>query len=313
MLNYNHLYYFYIAAKSGGITSAARILKVSQPSLSSQIKVLEGTLDLVLFRKVGRKNELTEAGLVVFGFCRRMFEVSEELSELVMERLPSVSRRVSIGISDQIDRNFTIEIVSSFLKKHGTTVRPKISLLTGTHEVLSDRLKFRDLDVIFTHLPMLDPDLKNLESIESPVGLFSCKPNPLSDTDAQNVTKSSIQNLVGGTEAYWVQAGIHSKLRAETDQFFEQYEIKGRVVFESDIPTSLTRAVTDGIGTGFLPLLYVAKELAAKKLFQIGAKKGYWNYKVWLGCHTQNADDPLIRSLSRSFLDVSNEALLVLS
>ena len=52
MYNFNHLYYFYVTAKSGGVNAAAQHLRISQPSLSSQLKVLERSLDLRLFEKV---------------------------------------------------------------------------------------------------------------------------------------------------------------------------------------------------------------------------------------------------------------------
>jgi LysR family transcriptional activator of nhaA len=89
MYNYNHLHYFYVTAKSGGVNAAAKHLRISQPSLSSQLKVLERSLDVRLFQKVGRNNQLTPAGLVIYGFCRRMFELSEEMCELISKKVPS--------------------------------------------------------------------------------------------------------------------------------------------------------------------------------------------------------------------------------
>jgi LysR family transcriptional regulator, transcriptional activator of nhaA len=114
MFNFNHLYYFYVTAKSGSTTVAAKHLKISQPSLSSQIRVLEGTLEMDLFRKVGRNNQLTEAGAVIYGFCRRMFDVSEEMNEIIVGRVPSAARRINIGVSDEVERSFVVEVVSLF-------------------------------------------------------------------------------------------------------------------------------------------------------------------------------------------------------
>ena len=99
------------------------------------------------------------------------------------------------------------------------------------------------------------------------------------------------------------------KLRAEIDGFFERNELKGRVVFESDVMASVVRSVIDEIGLAFLPLLYIAEEVRAKSLRVIGPKEGFWKYRVWLACHKQNRDDVLIQSLGRSFTDVCNEAL----
>ena len=98
------------------------------------------------------------------------------------------------------------------------------------------------------------------------------------------------------------------KLRSEIDRFFEQHELKGRVVFESDVMASVVRSVIDEIGFSFLPLLYMAKELREKSIRVLGPKEGYWSYRVWLGCHKQNSDDPLIQSLATSFKQVCDEA-----
>src|SRR5258708_342551 len=114
MYNFNHLYYFYVTAKSGGANVAAKHLRISQPSLSSQLKVLEGALDLRLFQKIGRKNQLTQAGTIVYGFCRQMFEISEEMGELILKKVPSAARRIHIGVSDEVDRPFVVEVVSLF-------------------------------------------------------------------------------------------------------------------------------------------------------------------------------------------------------
>jgi len=119
MYNFNHLYYFYVTAKSPGVTAAAKHLQISQPSLSSQLKVLERQLGVKLFQKVGRNNELTRGGSVIYGYCRRMFELSEEMSEQISKRVPSAARRIHIGVSDEVDRPFVVEVVSLFLKKHG--------------------------------------------------------------------------------------------------------------------------------------------------------------------------------------------------
>ena len=94
MYNFNHLYYFYMTVKSGGVTIAAKHLSVSQPSLSGQLRVLEEFLQIKLFKKVGRKNELTREGSMVFGYCRQMFELSQEMHETIAEQIPHASRKI---------------------------------------------------------------------------------------------------------------------------------------------------------------------------------------------------------------------------
>ncbi len=309
MYNYNHLYYFYITAKSGGVTSAAKHLKVSQPSLSSQLKVLEHFLDIKLFQRVGRNNELTEAGSLVYGFCRQMFEISEQMNEIIAKKVPSASRRIHIGVSDEVERSIVVEVVSHFLKKHGLAQRPKVTMISGPQELLVERLRFRELDAVVTQLATLDPELANLERVEVPVALTCPSHWKMRAKTGSMTAPAAIREIIGGEDAQWVMPSSRFKLRGDIDRFFEANELKGRVVFESDVMASLVRSVVDGIGLAFLPLLYVAQEIREKTVRVLGPKGGYWKYRVWLVCHNQNREDVLIKTLSRSFKDVCSQSI----
>jgi LysR family transcriptional regulator, transcriptional activator of nhaA len=309
MYNYNHLYYFYVTARSGGVNAAAKHLRISQPSLSSQLKVLEGSLDVRLFHRIGRNNHLTPAGSVIYGFCRQMFELSEEMGELISKKVPSASRRIHIGVSDEVDRPFVVEVVSLFLKQHGLVQRPKVTVVSGTHEQLVERLRFRELDAVVTQLTMIDPELKNLERAEVPVAL-TCSTKWKMSTHKKNLkVRAAINAIRGGDSAQWLMPSSRFKLRGEIDHFFEENELKGRIVFESDVIASLVRSVIDGIGLAFLPLLYVAREIREKSVRVIGPKEGYWKYRVWLACHAQNKDDALIKALAHSFKEICDQAM----
>ncbi len=86
--NYNHFYYFYIIAKLEGVSTAAKHLNTSQSSLSSQIKVLESQLGFSLFKKSGRKIQLTAEGREIFQYCRRSFENFEEMFDQIVNPGP---------------------------------------------------------------------------------------------------------------------------------------------------------------------------------------------------------------------------------
>lgn len=304
MYNFNHLYYFYITAKSGGVTAAAKHLRISQPSLSSQLKVLEGVMDLKLFQKVGRANQLTRVGLVMFGFCRQMFELSEEMSEALLQKVPSATRRIHIGVSDEVDRPIVAEVVSHFLKSQPLTQRPKIILVAGSHDQLVERLRFREIDIMISELVMTDPELMNLSRVEVPVALV-CSSKWKMKSNVKNLTASAaIAEIIGGETIQWVMPSSKFKLRAEIDRFFETNQLKGRIVFESDVMASLVRSVIDEIGLAFLPLLYVSREIREKSLRTLGPKSGYWKYQVWLVCSQQNQSDPLIQTFSKSFKEI---------
>ncbi|HLL20147.1 MAG TPA: LysR family transcriptional regulator, partial [Rubrivivax sp.] len=52
-MNFKHLYYFWVAAKAGGVVRAGAQLHITPQTLSGQIKLLEERLGRQLFRKSG--------------------------------------------------------------------------------------------------------------------------------------------------------------------------------------------------------------------------------------------------------------------
>jgi LysR family transcriptional activator of nhaA len=308
MFNFNHLYYFYVTAKSGGVTAAAEYLRISQPSLSSQLKVLEQSLDVKLFQKVGRINRLTRTGFLVYGFCRQMFEVAEQMKEQISKKVPSASKRIHIGVSDEIDRSFVVEVVSSFLKKFKVAERPKVVIVAGPQEQLVERLRFRELDALITQSAMIERDLQNVGRAEIPVMLAYSANIKVPKLGKSFGPTQILKQIASEDETQWLMPSSRYKLRIETNHFLEANELTGRVVFETDVVASLVRSVVDHVGVAFLPVIYCARELQQGSLRVIGPKGGYWKYRVWLSCHGQNSHDSSIIALAASFGEVCNAA-----
>ncbi|TLN16752.1 LysR family transcriptional regulator, partial [bacterium] len=59
---FRHLEAFIETARAGSVTQAAETLLLTQPTVSGQLKELEEELGVVLFNRMPRGVELTEAG-----------------------------------------------------------------------------------------------------------------------------------------------------------------------------------------------------------------------------------------------------------
>ena len=59
-LNYHHLLYFWTVVREGGVSKAAAKLRLSQPTISAQVKMLEASLGERLLERQGRTLALTE-------------------------------------------------------------------------------------------------------------------------------------------------------------------------------------------------------------------------------------------------------------
>ena len=78
MLNYKHLHYFRTVAKTGAINRAAEKLHLTPQTLSGQISSFEARIGVVLFRRSGRRLELTDAGRTALTYADEIFHVGAE-------------------------------------------------------------------------------------------------------------------------------------------------------------------------------------------------------------------------------------------
>ncbi|MBT2406593.1 MULTISPECIES: transcriptional regulator CynR [unclassified Streptomyces] len=71
VLELRHLRYLLAVAEHGSFTRAAEDLRISQPTLSQQVKQLERTVGVQLLDRSGRAVRLTDAGEIYVGHARR--------------------------------------------------------------------------------------------------------------------------------------------------------------------------------------------------------------------------------------------------
>jgi LysR family transcriptional activator of nhaA len=110
-LNYHHLRYFWAVAKEGGLKPAAKRLHVSLPSISAQIRELEGALGEKLFRRQGRANVLTDAGQVVLRYADEIFNLGRELTNAISHGPASQAPRLHVGVADALPKLIAHEIL----------------------------------------------------------------------------------------------------------------------------------------------------------------------------------------------------------
>src|SRR6478752_7643578 len=98
-LNFHHLRYFWTVARKGGVHKAAEELRVSQPSISAQLKLLEDAFGEKLFRRNGRNLVLTEAGHVVLSYADEIFSAGRELMSAMKQGPSGRALTLTVGIT----------------------------------------------------------------------------------------------------------------------------------------------------------------------------------------------------------------------
>ena len=89
---------FHEVAETGSFTRAARRLNRVQSAVSMQIKRLEEAVGRPLFERGGRRVALTDEGVMLLGYARRMLSLNREA--LTSLREPAMAGVVRLGASD---------------------------------------------------------------------------------------------------------------------------------------------------------------------------------------------------------------------
>ncbi len=89
---------FHEVAEAGSFTRAAKRLNRVQSAVSMQIKRLEEAVGHRLFARNGRSIALTDEGVMLLGYARRILSLNQEA--LTSLRLPAMAGLVRLGASD---------------------------------------------------------------------------------------------------------------------------------------------------------------------------------------------------------------------
>ncbi|HID07287.1 MAG TPA: LysR family transcriptional regulator, partial [Armatimonadetes bacterium] len=93
MLNFNQLRAFYYTARHLSCTKAAEQLFITQPAITAQLKALEDSCEMKLFKRKGRRLVLTEEGAAIYEYAKKIFTMEKELEDLIQDM-----RRLKVGV-----------------------------------------------------------------------------------------------------------------------------------------------------------------------------------------------------------------------
>jgi LysR family transcriptional regulator, transcriptional activator of nhaA len=103
-LNYHHLLYFWTVVREGSISKAAEKLRLTQPTISAQIRQLEESLGQRLFQRQGRTLVPTDVGRLVYRYADDIFNIGRELLETVRGRPTGRALQLTVGIANAVPK-----------------------------------------------------------------------------------------------------------------------------------------------------------------------------------------------------------------
>ncbi|MFC5461758.1 transcriptional activator NhaR [Massilia niabensis] len=150
-LNYKHLRYFWMVAKTGSIAKAAAQLHLTPQSISGQLTEFAGTLGVELFRRAGRNLELTDAGRRIVSYAEEIFNTGDALLELVRDKTFTTMMSFRVGCADSVSKLIACKLVEPALK-----LREPVKLICreGRLDSLIADLAVHRLDLVIADRPI---------------------------------------------------------------------------------------------------------------------------------------------------------------
>lgn len=161
------LRYFTVTAETLSFTAAARVLHISQPSISTALSDLEASLGVQLFvRHHASGLSLTGAGRDMLGLARNLLKEAEEFQSVARELDGGMSGTIALGCLVSLAPPLLPGLISRFTKLHGgISFQPneadQDALFRGLYDGSLDVALTYNLDIgsdmIFTPLLPLPP------------------------------------------------------------------------------------------------------------------------------------------------------------
>lgn len=241
-LNYNHLYYFQIIAKEGSIKNACKILHLTQPTLSDQLKSLEEFLGVKLFDRKNRRLILNQSGKLALSYANRIFSLGNEFQRVLCQTKSEEKRLpIEIGIVPHLSKAFTYDLFLPIFELNVFKVKLKEA---ETKHLIQD-LEAGNIDLIITN-SNLPSTQKGLKSVKIGGSKFFAVGGEQLD-----FAVSDFPNSLDGLPFFHFTDD--NPLREMIDAFFEKFNIRPRIVGEADDINFLKIATCKNLCFSILP------------------------------------------------------------
>jgi LysR family transcriptional regulator, transcriptional activator of nhaA len=253
-LNYHHLLYFWTVARLGGVARASEDLRLTQATVSAQLKSLEASLGEKLFRKSGRRLTLTETGKLVFRYADEIFSLGQEMLGTLKGRPEGSLARLNVGVTDVVPKLVAYQLIEPALKLKDAY---RIVCREGTNEELLPALAVHDLDVVLTDAPIgRELNVKAFHHLLGECGVLLFANAGLAATYRRNFPGSL-------DVAPFLLPTRNTNLRRSLDQWFDQRGIQPKIIAEFEDNALLMAFGQHGVGIFAAPAV-IRREVETK-------------------------------------------------
>lgn len=285
-INTAHLRAFHAVASEGGFTKAARLLNVTQPTLSQEVKALEDAHGVLLFDRSRRGVAPTEVGQRLFAVTRRLFAAEQEALELLAGVRHLDGGALAVGADGPFH---AVPLLAAFAKQHPG---PTVTLSVGNSQTLLQGLLDTRIDVAVLAGVPGDARLYVLPFRRDPVMALLPRGHRLARRRAVTLADLAAERLVMREPG--------SMTRRLVQRAFADADLTPASTLEIESREAVVEAAAAGLGIGFVSAAEFTTDPRLVMLPIAGAAVEMDEYVVCLRERRRLA-------VVRAFLDVARE------
>lgn len=238
-LNYHHLHYFWITAREGSVTAAARRLRLAQPTISEQLRRLEESLGESLFQRRGRGLALTEAGRLVFRYAEEIFGLGEEMMETIKGRPAARGTRLAVGVVQALPKMIAYRLLRPAMHMASPV---RVICWEDRADRLMAQLAVHEIDLVLADGPVVPQvNVRAFNHLLGECGVTFFAGGALANTYRRGFPRClDVAPMLLPTE--------NTELRRSLEQWFSSLGIRPRVVSEFEDSALLKVFGQEGAG-----------------------------------------------------------------
>ena len=239
-ITFRQLRLFLALAETGSVSSAAKLMHVTQPTASMQLKDITESVGLPLYEVVSKKIYLTDMGRELATTARAIAQ-SWDSFEQNADAVKGLSRgKLKVAVVSTA-KYFMPRLVGSFCQKYPEI---DVSLEILNRDGVVQRLRDNMDDIYIMSKPPSDLDLSDEAFMPNPIVVIASTMDPLVKRVAVPLNELSKKRFILREKG--------SGTRMAGDQFFSKKKFRADVRLELGSNEALKESVAGGLGLGLV-------------------------------------------------------------
>lgn len=226
-------------------TKTAEDLKIAQPSLSYALHQLSEELGVPLFKKIGKKVELTEFGEAFLPYAESALNILSQGEQHLSKMLNPTAGIINLGYIYSVSFDAIPSLIDEFYVNQGNR-NIHFNFQVNMTNVLVDKLHDASLDVVLAPMPeAVNDNIESLAIFNQELYLVVYNDHPLSSRKSITIEDFRDEKLI--------MINKKTDLYMQTENMFKRYNIMPEVAFKVDECNSMAAFVGAQLGVAIMP------------------------------------------------------------